>query len=94
METQTEKKEIGIIEFFNDLWKSFVTGDAPNLDDNFIVDGIEPSRGLKQRITRRANIILEQNGAKNHKFGKSGQPPQRIDWDDYREAPYTKMFLL
>ena len=94
MKTQSKPEMDGLLGFFRDIWRNFSIGDAPDTHANYLVENIEPSRGLKHRITRRTNLILEEHVGKNHKFGKSGQPPQRADWDEYRKAPYTKMFLL
>ncbi len=89
-----EQPEAGLAGFLNDLWKTFTVGPAPKLYYDHLVEADEINRGLKHKITRRANIILNSHPNNNHKFGKSGQPPRRVDWDEYRKAPYSKMFLL
>jgi hypothetical protein len=94
MGTQNTNEMDGLSGFFRDLWRSFTIGDSPNIHHHHLVENIEPGRGLKHRVTRRTNLIINEHAGKNHKFGKSGQPPQKADKDEYRKAPYSKMYLL
>lgn len=80
-----------LTRFFKDLWDTFIMGPAPALNNEHLMEGAS-GRGLKWKITYRVNKILKE--FPNHKFGKSGQPPNRAKYKDYREAPHTNMFLL
>lgn len=82
-----------VIEFMSDLWDTFTVGPAPKLNIDYLVEGAA-NRGLKWKVTYRVNKIIKDFHSENHKFGKSGQPPSRVKRDDYREAPYSNMFLL
>lgn len=75
-------------------WIEEKYGVAPKPNDDHLQTG-EFSRSLKCKITRRVNKILSEHSSKRYKFGKSGQPHERVKKDDYKnEEPYTIMFKL
>lgn len=82
------------LEFLSGWWKEDAYGKTPEVIDSHLQTG-DVGRGLKWRITWRAGRIISKHSSNNHKFGKSGQPPERVKFDDYtNDNPYTKMFLL
>lgn len=48
----------------------------------------------KACITQKIDKILADNPGKKFKIGKTGCADIRVDQIDYREAAFTKMFLL
>jgi hypothetical protein len=80
-------------EFLSSWWKGDGYGTPPEVITDYLVSG-DINRGLKWKISFRANKIIAKHGS-NHKFGKSGQPKKRAKANDYtHEEPYTKMFLM
>ncbi|MCC7298926.1 MAG: hypothetical protein IT244_11390 [Bacteroidia bacterium] len=69
-------------------------GKAPRILRAYLLRGvITPS--LKAQITKNIATILAKNPRKHFKFGKTGNEHARAkDFDDYKIAPYTKMYLL
>ena len=82
-----------VIDFLKSLWKDISIGEAPEPIFDHIVDG-SINRSLKWKITFRVNRIRNAYPGSNFKFGKSGHPPTRADFNDYRGKPYTKMYVL
>lgn len=75
------------------ILKDLFVGYAPSINRQHLEKGhITPS--LKAKITKNINQILETNQRKRFKFGKTGNAPVRADFDDYRKAPYKKMYIL
>ncbi|CAG0993277.1 hypothetical protein METP2_02748 [Methanosarcinales archaeon] len=74
-------------------WRDLSIGVAPEVINEYLLSG-NPNAQMKREITKNINIILSENKRKHYKFGKTGHALTRIDYDDYRKASYTKMYLL